>query len=64
LHNSGIEAKISNLIFNHLKIIDAKIFQSYAGTGIAVLTTSGRIFLKLSNSKDIKARQLPEIPSK
>ncbi|XP_067617235.1 vacuolar protein sorting-associated protein 16 homolog [Eurosta solidaginis] len=44
------------------KIVDAKIFQSTSGTGVAVLTTTGRVFLKLINSKDVRARQLPEIP--
>uniref|UniRef100_A0A0K8U911 Vacuolar protein sorting-associated protein 16 homolog n=1 Tax=Bactrocera latifrons TaxID=174628 RepID=A0A0K8U911_BACLA len=44
------------------KIVDAKIFQSISGTGVAVLTTTGRIFLKLNNAKDVRTRQLPEIP--
>ncbi|XP_054746626.1 vacuolar protein sorting-associated protein 16 homolog isoform X2 [Anastrepha obliqua] len=44
------------------KIMDAKIFQSTSGTGVAVLTTTGRLFLKLNNAKDVRTRQLPEIP--
>lgn len=47
-----------------IQIVDAKIFQSTSGTGVAVLTTTGRIFLKLNNAKDVRTRQLPEIPSK
>lgn len=43
--------------------MDAKIFQSNSGTGVAVMTTSGRVFLKLNNTKDFRSRQLPEIPS-
>lgn len=45
------------------KIVDAKIFQSSTGTGVAVMTTNGRIFLKLNNTKDFRSRLLPEIPS-
>ncbi|XP_037955262.1 vacuolar protein sorting-associated protein 16 homolog [Teleopsis dalmanni] len=54
-YSMGQEASIT-------KIVDAKIFQSSSGTGIAVMTTSGRIFVKLSNTKDFRTRQLPEIP--
>lgn len=46
------------------KIIDAKVFQSLMGTGVAVMTTNGRIFLKHHNSKDFRPRSLPEMPSK
>lgn len=45
------------------KILDAKVFQSSAGTGIAVMTTKYRIFLKHTSSKDFRSRLLPEIPS-
>jgi len=44
------------------KIVEAKVFQSSAGTGVAVMTTSGRIFLKQNSSK--AERKLPDIPSK
>ncbi|XP_075148026.1 vacuolar protein sorting 16 [Haematobia irritans] len=44
------------------KVLDAKVFQSSAGTGIAVMTTKYRIFLKHTNSKDFRSRLLPEIP--
>lgn len=45
------------------KVIDAKIFASKSGTGVAVMTTNFRIFL-VNSIKDPKNRQLPEIPSK
>lgn len=48
---------------NLTKIIDAKVFQSLMGTGVAVMTTNGRIFLKHHNSKDFRPRSLPEMPS-
>ncbi|XP_065372038.1 vacuolar protein sorting-associated protein 16 homolog [Calliphora vicina] len=44
------------------KIVDAKIFQSSTGTGVAVMTTNGRVFIKLNNMKDYRSRLLPEIP--
>ncbi|XP_017122816.1 vacuolar protein sorting-associated protein 16 homolog [Drosophila elegans] len=43
------------------KIVEAKVFQSSAGTGVAVMTTSGRIFLKQNSSKT--ERKLPDIPN-
>lgn len=43
------------------KIVEAKVFQSSTGTGVAVLTTTGRVFLKQNSSK--AERQLPDIPS-
>ncbi|XP_030369960.1 vacuolar protein sorting-associated protein 16 homolog [Scaptodrosophila lebanonensis] len=42
------------------KIVEAKVFQSTAGTGVAVMTTSGRIFLKQSSKAPM--RKLPDIP--
>lgn len=45
------------------KVIDAKIFSSGSGTGVAVMTTNFRIFL-INSIKDPKIRQLPEMPSK
>lgn len=45
------------------QIIDAKIYPSTQGTGIAVMTTQFRIFIA-NNYKDPKVRLLPEIPSK
>lgn len=47
---------------NRIKIVEAKVFRSAAGTGIAVMTKSGRIFLKQIGQK--AARKLPDIPSK
>jgi hypothetical protein len=45
------------------KIIEAKIFASLNGTGIAVLTSSYRIFL-VNSVKEPKVRRLAEVPSK
>lgn len=45
------------------KIIDAKIFASNSGTGVAVMTTNFRIFL-INSIKEPKNRLLPEMPSK
>ncbi|XP_062127143.1 vacuolar protein sorting-associated protein 16 homolog [Drosophila sulfurigaster albostrigata] len=44
-----------------IKILEAKVFQSAAGTGVAVLTTSGRIFLKQNSNKS--ERKLPDLPN-
>ncbi|XP_017856244.1 PREDICTED: vacuolar protein sorting-associated protein 16 homolog isoform X1 [Drosophila arizonae] len=44
-----------------IKIVEAKVFQSAAGTGVAVMTTSGRIFLKQNSNKT--ERKLPDIPN-
>lgn len=44
------------------KVIDAKIFASKSGTGVAVMTTNFRIFL-INSIKEPKNRQLPEMPS-
>ncbi|XP_064535512.1 vacuolar protein sorting-associated protein 16 homolog [Drosophila montana] len=44
-----------------IKIVEAKVFQSAAGTGVAVMTTSGRIFLKQNSTKT--ERKLPDIPN-
>ncbi|KAL7029066.1 hypothetical protein ACKWTF_006087 [Chironomus riparius] len=43
------------------QIIDAKIYPSTQGTGIAVMTTQFRIFIA-NSYKDPKVRLLPEIP--
>jgi len=45
------------------KLIEAKIFTSLNGTGVAVLTSSYRIFL-VNSVKDPKVRRLAEVPSK
>lgn len=45
------------------KVIDAKIFASNSGTGVAVMTTNYRIFL-INSITEPKNRQLPEMPSK
>ncbi|GAB0090509.1 Vacuolar protein sorting-associated protein 16 homolog [Sergentomyia squamirostris] len=43
------------------KVIDAKIFPSGSGTGVAVMTTNFRVFL-VNSVKEPKNRQLPEMP--
>jgi hypothetical protein len=45
------------------KLIEAKIFTSLNGTGVAVLTSSYRIFL-VNNVKEPKVRRLAEVSSK
>lgn len=45
------------------KVVEAKFFVSYSGTGIAVLTSTNRIFL-VNNIVEPKVRQISEIPSK
>lgn len=45
------------------KVVDAKIFASNSGTGVAVMTSNYRIFL-INSIKEPKNRQLPEMPSK
>ena len=44
------------------KVLDARIFPSSSGTGVAVMTTNFRIFL-INSIKEPKNRQLPEMPS-
>lgn len=44
------------------KIIDAKVFSSSSGTGIAVMTTNYRIFTT-NSVKEPKVRLLPEMLS-
>lgn len=44
------------------KVIDAKIFTTFAGTGVAVITTNHRIFF-INNSKDPKTKMMHELPS-
>ncbi|KAK6631655.1 hypothetical protein RUM44_006184 [Polyplax serrata] len=44
------------------KIIEAKIFPSVMGTGIAVLTSKYRVFL-VNSVKDPKVKQFPQIPN-
>ncbi|XP_015590032.1 vacuolar protein sorting-associated protein 16 homolog [Cephus cinctus] len=43
------------------KVIEAKFFPTMNGTGVAVLTSTNRIFL-VNNISEPKVRQLPEIP--
>jgi vacuolar protein sorting-associated protein 16 len=43
------------------KIIDARIFPSTSGTGLAVMTTNHRVFL-VNSIKELKNRLLPEMP--
>lgn len=47
---------------NDTKVIDAKIFATAQGTGVAVMTTHFRIFIA-NNYQDPKVRILPDIPS-
>lgn len=44
------------------KVIDAKIYPSSSGTGVAIMTTNFRVFL-INSIKEPKIRQLPEMPS-
>uniref|UniRef100_A0A023F2B4 Vacuolar protein sorting-associated protein 16 homolog n=1 Tax=Triatoma infestans TaxID=30076 RepID=A0A023F2B4_TRIIF len=43
------------------KVLDAKIFNTASGTGVAVLTTTHRIFL-VNSVREAKVRRLPEVP--
>lgn len=45
------------------KVIDARIFASSSGTGVAVMTTKFRIHL-VNSVVDPKNRHVPELPSK
>lgn len=47
---------------NDTKVIDAKIYATSQGTGVAVMTTHFRIFF-VNNFQEPKVRLLPEIPS-
>lgn len=47
---------------NDSRIIDAKIYPTGQGTGLAIMTTNFRIFI-VNNVKDPKVRLLPEMPS-
>ncbi|KAK6182738.1 hypothetical protein SNE40_010352 [Patella caerulea] len=44
-----------------MKILDWKVFSSFQGTGIAVMTTSYRIYL-INNVDDPRVRKLAEVP--
>lgn len=44
------------------KVIDAKIYATSQGTGVAVMTSHFRIFF-VNNYQEPKARFLPDIPS-
>lgn len=44
------------------RVIDAKVYPTTQGTGIAVMTTHFRIFV-VNSIKDPKVRLLPEMPS-
>ena len=43
------------------KVIECKIFQSYNGTGIAILTSTYRIFV-INNVDDPRVRKMAEVP--
>jgi len=45
------------------KIIEAKLFPSSAGTGLAVMTTKYRVFI-VNSVAEPKVRQFPPLPSK
>lgn len=47
---------------NDSRIIDAKIYPTLQGTGLAIMTTNFRIFI-VNNVKEPKVRLLPEMPS-
>lgn len=47
---------------SYAKVVDAKIFASNAGTGVAVMTSNFRILL-VNNVKDVKDRPMPDIPN-
>ena len=44
-----------------MKVVDCEIFNSYNGTGIALVTSSNRIFV-VNNVEDPRIRKLAEIP--
>lgn len=44
-----------------VKIIDARSFPSFSGTGLVVLTTNYRFFA-VNNVKDPRIRRFPDIP--
>ena len=46
-----------------VKVIDCKIFSSYQGTGIAVLTSTCRVFI-INSVDDPRIRRLAEVPGK
>ncbi|XP_033327025.1 vacuolar protein sorting 16 [Megalopta genalis] len=43
------------------KVLEAKFFQTYSGTGVAVLTSTSRVFL-VNNVAEPKVRQISEVP--
>lgn len=48
---------------NNCKVIDARIFQTPSGTGVAVMTTNHRIYF-INNYRDPKTTKLlPDLPS-
>lgn len=44
------------------KVIEARIFPTAQGTGVAVMTTNHRVFL-INSVRDPKSRRLSDIPS-
>ena len=46
-----------------MKITECKIFSSFNGTGVAVLTTTNRLYV-VNNVDDPRIRRLAEIPGK
>ena len=42
-------------------MIDCKIFHTYQGTGVAVVTTSYRVFV-INNIEDPRIRKMAEVP--
>lgn len=45
------------------QVLEAKVFHSPYGTGIAIVTGSSR-FTLATNIEDLKLRRLPEVPGK
>ena len=46
-----------------VKVLDVKMFNSYKGTGIAVLTATFRIFIT-NSIDDIRLKRLAEVPGR
>ena len=44
-----------------MKVLDVRIFNSYKGTGIAVLTCTFRIFIT-NSIDDVRLKRLAEVP--
>lgn len=45
------------------QVLEAKVFHSPYGTGVAIVTGSSR-FIMATNIDDLKLRRLPEVPGR